>query len=134
MVAEFFLAILTTDALVGGFREAFGAQVEGDLPAKKQKKRESKERPCVGARNEDERCEHHCEIPVIDAAIGTASVFHKPSLEGAEKQDADHIAHAVSEGDENENACVNNMGVVQEANHRVEGDPDRSHSESALSR
>ena len=134
VVAEFFLAVLATDALVGGFREAFGAQAEGDLPAQEQKKREGKECPSVGARNEDERCEHHREVPVIDAAIGTASVFHKPSLEGAEKQDADHIAHAVGEGDEHENACVDDVGVIQEADHRIERDPYRRHGEGAFAR
>ena len=112
VVAELFLAVLATDALVGGFREAFGAQAEGDLPAQEQKKREGKECPSVGTRNEDERCEHHREVPVIDAAIGTASVFHKPSLEGAEKENANHIAHSIRQAYQNENILINKMKKI----------------------
>ena len=81
--------------------------------------------------NKDERGEHHCKIPVIYAAIGAATIFHKPSLEGAEKEDADHIANAVSEGDEYEYARVNDICEIEYSDRAVEGKPSRRDGESA---
>ncbi len=81
--------------------------------------------------DEDERSEHHRKIPIIYAAIGAASVFHKPSLEGAEKEDAYHIANAVSEGDEYEYARVNDICEIENSDRAVEGKPSRRNGKRA---
>jgi hypothetical protein len=77
----------------------------------------------VGDKNE--RREHHCEIPVIYTAIGAASVFHKPCLEGAEKEDAYHIANAVCESYQDEYARVNDICEIKDPDRAVEGKPSR---------
>ena len=134
MVAEFFLTVFATDAFIGGIREAFGVKTECDLPAQQKKERERQKCPRIGARDEDERGKHHREIPVIDAAIGAATVFHEPSLEGAEKQNANEIADTISEGDEDEDARVDDLQKVKCANRSVQKDPSRRHREGANAR
>lgn len=134
MVAEFFLAIFATDTLIGGRRKAFGVPPSCDLPAQKQEEREGDQCPRIGARDENEGREHHCEVPVVDAAIGAASIFHKPSLEGAEKQNADHIAHAVSKRDKHKNSGIDDLCVVEHTEDGVESDPSRCHREGARTR
>ena len=76
-------------------------------------------------RNENERCKHHCKIPIIYAAIGAASVLHKPCLKGAEKEDAYHVANAVSESYQDEYARVDYICEIQYPNRAVEGEPSR---------
>ena len=84
--------------------------------------------------DENERCEHHCEIPIIDPAIGAASVFHKPSLKRAEKQYADHIANAVGEGDEDQDARIYDTREIENSDYSVECKPSHGDSEGALPR
>ena len=55
-------------------------------------------------------------------------------MEGAEKQNADHVAHTVSECDEHKNAGIDDVGEVQETDDRIEGDPGRRHREGTLAR
>ena len=49
--------------------------------------------------NKEKRRKHHSEIPVIDTAGSAASVFHKPGLKGAEKQNTNHVAHPIRQAD-----------------------------------
>ena len=131
MLTELFVAVLTGNAGVGRLGEAFGMASVGQFPTEQKQKGQYDEAIRVRMRNEYEGREHHREIPVVDSAVGTASVFHKPGLEGAEKEDADHIANAVSEGDEYEYARVNDICEIEYSDRAVEGEPSRRDGESA---
>ena len=69
--------------------------------------------------HEYERGEHHCEIPIVDAAIGATAVLHKPSLKGTEEEDANHIADAVGESDEYKYPRINNIKKIKRADDAV---------------
>ena len=89
------------------------------FPTEQKHKRECDEAICVGMRNEYERCEHHCKVPIVDSAVGAAAVFHKPRLEGAEKEDANHIANAVGKGDQDQNSCIYNICKIKRTYYAV---------------
>ena len=112
MLAELFVTMLAGNAGVSRFGKAFGMASVIPFPTEQKQKRECNEAVCVRMRYENEGREHHCEVPVVDTAVGTASVFHKPGLEGAEKEDADHIANAVRESYEDQYSRVDNIRKI----------------------
>ena len=99
-----------------------------NLPHDKQGKSHKKQAPCVVIGNENEWCEHHCKIPVIDSASGAALVFHKPGLKRAEKQNTYHIAHRVKKADEQKDTLINYIGKVKRADYAVENYPRKDNS------
>ena len=112
MLTELFVAVLTRNAGVGRLGKAFGVASVGQFPTEQKQKRERNEAIRIRMLNEYEGRKHHREIPVVDTAVGTASVFHKPGLEGAEKEDADHIANAVRESYEYQYSRVDNIRKI----------------------
>ena len=114
MQAELFVAVLAGETGVGAFCEALGTEPQGKLPAKQDDEGHGQKAPGVGVGDEEQGGEHHGEVPVVDTAGGTAAVLHEPHLEGAEEQDADHVADTVKEADQQENAHVDDMGEVQD--------------------
>ena len=91
MPAEFLRTTGAGHISVGVLRESFRVQEESDLPDRKQDDSNRKQAPCIKPRHEEQRREHHSEIPVVDPAGYTAPAFEEKHLEGAEKQDADHV-------------------------------------------
>jgi len=83
-------------------------------------------------RNENKGCEHHRKIPIIDPAFGTASVFHKPCLEGTEKENADHIANAVGKAYKNKNAGIDNPEEIKKTEQSVERKPRGGNGKGAF--
>ena len=134
MVAELFLAVFAGDTGVRAIREALRVHPKRDLPAKQEQKRHSEQAPRVEIRDEHQRREHHREVPIIYAADCTASVFHKPGLKGAEKQDADHVADSVREADEDEDAAVDDTDVMQESDRAIQRKPCQCDGKRALPR
>ena len=134
MLTKLLVAMAAGGAGVGRRGESLGMAAVGPFPTDQYRQRKRDEAICVWVRNENEGREHHREIPVIDAAIGAASVLHKPGLEGAEEEDADHITNAVGEGDENENALIDDLRPIKQTDDAVEGEPRRGDGEGALPR
>ena len=66
-----------------------------------------------------ERGEHHDKIPVVYTAASAAFVFHHPCLEGAEKEDADHVTNGICQRHQDENTPVYNAGKVQRKNQCI---------------
>ena len=111
--------MLAGNAGVRRLGKAFGMAAVGPFPANQDRQRKRDEAIRIGVRNEDQRCEHHREIPIVYAAIGTASVFHKPRLERAEKEDADDVADGIGDRDQEENAAVDDVREIQRTDHTV---------------
>ena len=124
--------MLAGNAGVRRLGKAFGMAAVGPFPANQDRQRKRDEAIRIGVRNEDQRCEHHREIPIVYAAIGTASVFHKPRLERAEKEDADHITNAVCKGDEDQNSRIYDTRKIYEPDYSVECKPSCRNGEGAL--
>ena len=124
MTAELFLAIGAIKATVGCRRKTLGVEAVRDLPAQKERNRASEKAVGIKARNEYERREHHCKIPIIDAAGGTAAVLHEPCLERAEEENADNVAHRIGDGDQDQNPAVKDSQKVEKTEHGVECKPD----------
>ena len=127
MVAELFLAMRAGEALVGLLVEALGMQMRRDFPEEEKQKRNAKKSPREIMRNEDERREHHGIIPIIDTAAAAALILHKPGLEGAEEEDADHIANRIEEADEEEDSIVDHREEIQRADRAVQKNPGKRH-------
>ena len=127
MMAKLFLAMRAGEALVGLLIEALGMQMRRQLPEEKKQERNAEKPPREIMRNEDERREHHRIIPVIDTAAATALILHKPGLEGAEEEDADHIANRIKEADEEEDSIIDHREKIQCADRAVQKNPDKRH-------
>ena len=122
------------EAGVGLFEKALGMQAEGELPNEQQQEGKSQKTPCIQARQKDERGEHHGIIPVVDAAASAAFVLHKPGLEGAEEENADHVADRVEKADEEQNTAVDQMRVIEHADQGVQRDPRQCHQSGGACR
>ena len=93
---KFLGAIRASQIAVGVHRKALGMPKKSYLPTCQQRYRECQQAPGVRLLDKEEWREHHCVVPVVDAAGAAAFVFEKPRLEGTEKEYAYHIAHGVS--------------------------------------
>ena len=71
-------------------------------------------------RDKDERSEHHWEIPIIYSTRGAAFIFHHPRLERAEKQNADHIADGIRQGDKHQNTDVDQSCKIEHTDDSVQ--------------
>ena len=127
VMAELFLAMGTGEAFIRSLVKALGMQPCGKLPNEQKEKRNAEKPPRVIMRNKDQRREHHGVIPIIDAAAATAFILHKPGLEGAEEENADHIADRIEEADQKENSLVDPMEEIRRADRAVEPKPSESH-------
>ena len=69
--------------------------------------------------------EHHCEIPIIYAAVGAATVAENPRMEGTEEEYAYHVANSVGKAYKQQYPLVDNIGKeqVRDANGKVETYP-----------
>lgn len=94
-MAELFGAVFAGKAIVGRFVKPLGMKLVKNLPHQKQKKRYPQKAPGIKRGDEEKRREHHRKIPVINTTARTATVFHKPRLEGTEKQYTYHIANRI---------------------------------------
>ena len=127
MAAELLRAVGAGKALVAAGRKPLWVEVTLHLPLNHQTQSCTQEGPGVGIGNEQKGREHHGVVPVVDAAGGAAAVFHDPGLEGAEKQNADDVADGIGQGDEQQDAPVDNPGVIEDAENGVQGDPGGKH-------
>ena len=134
MTAEFFLAVRAVQATVGGRGKALGVQPIGDLQSQKKRQSASEHAVCIPACHKRKRCEHHGKIPVVDTAGGTAPILHYPGLEGTEEKYTDNIAHRITDGNNDQNAPVNDARVVQNPDHGVERKPHRCYQRGSLPR
>ena len=91
MPAEFLRTAGAGHVSVGVLRKPFRMQEEGDLPDRKQDDSDPQQAPCIKPRHEEQRREHHREIPVVDPAGYAAPAFEEKHLEGTEEQDADDV-------------------------------------------
>ena len=126
--------MLTGNAGIGRFGKSFGVSAVVPFPANQDRQRKYDEAIRIRVRNEDQRREHHCEIPIVYAAVSTASVFHKPRLERAEKEYADHIANAVCEGDEDQDSRIYDTREIENSDYSVECKPSRRNGKGTLPR
>ena len=74
-------------------------------------------------RYEYEGGKYHGEIPIIYSAVGATAAFKEPSVEGAEKENAYHIANAVGKADKQKNAYVYYVKKVKRADSSVKYEP-----------
>ena len=122
MGAELFFAVYTSNGKVRRIRETLGVGVIGDLPFDEQRQGGQDQDQGKGVHDvlvisfdyheEEDGGEDHREVPVIDAASGAATVVHHPRLEGAEEQDADHVAYGIEKRDEHQDALVDDVGEI----------------------
>ena len=146
MVAELFCAMLTADACICFFIVSFRVDKVSELPTEEDDECKTEEAAYVSdkpgvlaldrcGKDENEGCEHHSEVPVIDSARRAATVLHKPRLEGAEEHNADKVADAVRHGDNKENSVGNNVGEykVEKTDRAVERYPDSTYDKYASS-
>ena len=102
-----------------------GTLTGGKKAAATNKERYGKKAICVKARNKQEGGAKHCKIPVIDSAGRTAFVFHKPRLEGTEKQDADHVADRIKAAQKKHDPVVKQSCRIQKPEDHIEADPNQ---------
>ena len=95
--AQLFAAVGTFQALICQGGETLGVELICKLPSHEESQRNEGKREGKASADEKHGSKHHCKVPVIDAAGGAASVAQKPALEGAEKEDAYHVAHRVEQ-------------------------------------
>ena len=107
-------------------------QEECDLPYNQKNDRHAKKAPSVKPRDEEQRREHHGEIPVVDAAGHAAAVLEEPGLERAEEQDADHIAHRIQRAEQKHEVAVQNSDLIQSSKRSIEHDPDKSNENGCV--
>ena len=123
MAAKLFFATRAIETPICCRGEPFGMQTVAHLPPHQKGKSKPKKAVCINAGNKDERGKHHRKIPVVDAAGGTATVLHKPRLEGAEKKNTDHVANRVSQGEQNQNPLIEDAKKVQSTDYGVQRKP-----------
>lgn len=82
--------------------------------------------------DQDERGEHHRIIPVVYTAAAAAFILHKPGLEGAEEENADHIADRVEEGYYDKDTRIDDAGEIEDGYRTVKRDPYKEGDERAL--
>ena len=111
MEAQFFRAIAALEDNLCNLRKPFGMQVECNFPADQQCDRQYEQAPRIFLSHKKQRSEHHGIVPVVDPALAAAFVFHKPRLEGAEKQNADDITDRIRAAQKDHNP------VIQYARH-----------------
>jgi len=137
VVAEMLGAVGTAETGVGIFKVTLGCEPGTQLPAEKQQQGQCHKHIGQGMPEENQGSEHHDKVPVIYTAAAAALVHHHPALEGAEEENADHVAHRIGEGNKNEHAPVDDSAEIQRKNQGIESDPednDRQHGfEGALS-
>ena len=129
VMAELFLAMGAGEAFIRSLVKALGMQPCRKLPNEQEEKRNAEKPPRVIMRDEDQGGEHHGIVPVIDAAAATAFILHEPGLEGAEEENADHIADRIEEADQKENSLVNPIEKIRRPDRAVEPEPSKSHRE-----
>lgn len=134
MRTEFLMTIFARKASIGVCGKAFGMATKGDLPTQKQQEGHTQKRPCIKIGDKHIRGKHHGIIPIIDTAIGTASVFHKPCLKRTEKQYSDHIANTVSKADQNQDPRVYGLRHIEDTDRGIEHKPHGGNRQSALPR
>jgi len=132
VVAELFLTLAAVQGTVGLFGKPLGVTADGDLPPDQQGQGAGQEAPGVPGGDKDQRGSHHGVVPVINAAGGAALVLHEPGLEGAEEEDADHVAHGVGQAHQQEDACVDDPGEIQAADGPVQGGPGQDDGQGGL--
>ena len=134
VVAELFRTMRAGEASIGRLGKALGMQTEGDLPHEQKQQGKPQKTPCVNARQKDERGEHHGVIPIVDAAGAAAFVLHKPSLKRAEEEDTDHVADRIKETDQKQDAAVDQLGIIKDADQGIQHDPNQCHKGSGAGR
>lgn len=137
MGAELFFAVYASNGKIRRIRETLGMGVIGDLPFDEQRQGGQDQNQgegvddvlAVGLADDDEDKwgEDHREVPVVDAASGTTTVVHHPRLEGAEEQDADHVAYGIEKRDEHQDALVDGVGEIKNSKDRVQSRPAKEH-------
>ena len=132
MMAKLLGAVVTAYATVGLGRKSLGMKLIGDLPTRENYSRKTEESPGVKAGHKDTRGKHHNEIPVVYSAVRAASVLHHPGLEGAEEENADHIANTVCRAYYEQNTGVDNVKEVKRAYRSVKSNPGGEHDKCAL--
>ena len=95
VMAELFLTVGACERFVCTLEKKLFISSVRYLPTQKQNERKSCKAQRKGIKNEKQRCEHHCIVPVIYTAGCTALVFKYKGLKGAKKQYAHHIADRI---------------------------------------
>ena len=124
MFAKLFGAVGAIETLVCICGKALGADLVGYFPTNEQYHGDNKEgcgEPMP--ENKHKGREHHREIPVVYTAVRAAAVAQKPSVEGAEKENADHVAYAVGKADEYKYSAVEHIGHVKDTEYHIQGYP-----------
>jgi hypothetical protein len=134
VVAELFGAICAMQGFVAGFRKTLGEKLQRYFPSYQNNERRAKKRVAVDAWNENKGSEHHGKVPIIYAAGGAASVFHKPCLEWAEEQNTYDVANRIRHSDKYKNASVYNAHKVKRTEYCIQRNPHRSYKKRGFPR
>ena len=130
--AQFFRAVFTLQIIVCVFRKTFRKTEKGDFPSEEQDDGSGKKGPRIKLSYKEEGREHHGIIPVIDSACAAALILQKPALKRAEEQNADHVTHGISTGEEHHDALIKYAEHIEGAENGIEADPDECHKNSGI--
>ena len=119
MLTKLFLAPRAIKTAVGADRKSLRVELIGYFPSKQENESASEKTVCINVGNKHQGREHHGEIPIVNSAGGTATVFHKPGLKRAEEQNADYIAYRKSKCNENKYATVNDPKEIKRSDEPV---------------
>lgn len=125
MLTKLFLTVCAGQAAIRIFRKPLREKAVQKLPLQQEQQGHAENTPTPRIYKENERRKHHCVIPIIDTAIGTAFAAQYPRLEGTEEEHANHIAHPVRKADKDEYPLVEYPYVVQNPKRSVERKPKR---------
>ena len=114
--------------------EALRENAYQELPRDKESQGDTEQAPGERVRDEHEGGEHHCVIPIIYTAAAAALILHKPSLEGAEEKNADHITYGIRKADDNEDRLINKIGEVKHSDSAVQCEPCERYGKCGLPR
>ena len=125
MGTQFFRTIAALQIIIRIFRKPFRMQVKCNFPANQKCDRQHKQAPGISLSDKKQRSEHHCVIPVVDPALAAAFVFHKPRLEGAEKQNADDITDRIRAAQQDHDPVIQETRHMQSTENAVKNNPDK---------
>ena len=92
VVAEMLRAVGAAKTGIAVLEISFRSKICTQLPAQQEQQRQAKQHICKRVPEENQGREHHYKVPIVNPAAAAAFVEHHPALEGAEKQNAYHVA------------------------------------------
>jgi hypothetical protein len=118
---------------IGLFPKAFGMQNEEKLPKTQNYKRHQNQRKRIYTRDKNHWRKHHKMIPIKNTTGRTASVFHDQA-KGTPDQNTDQITNIEKNADHEKSHGVQNVRIIQYAEHTEKQDPQNQNLDRASCR